>query len=727
MRNWTIFIASTLVSWSAQTISFEPPRSFGLDPPALAGPNCLAAGDFNGDGRLDLVASNMSSDNLSLLLGNGDGTFQAAAGVLVPPVGAQNGLPKVKPDRCLVAADFNKDGRVDLAVVSGDSDRVLVLFGNGDGTFGQRLVLSSGVRAYFIAAADFNGDGTPDLIVAATVRLGTPFLRAADPSGIAVLLSRGAGTFQAPKILPVGPLGETLAIGDVNRDGKLDLVGTTGGGYTSVFSFWQGIGDGTFQAPLDHSFDARGFAYALGDVNGDGNLDVLATTTGGVLVFPGNGDGTFRPFVRTSTSAFLPAIKVADLNRDGRQDIVVGYGSSEIAVHLGKGDGLFEAPIPLSIPYTSATGVEVADFSSDGIPDLALANGDSIGVYIGRGSGNCDQLERFATTGQIYGLWPGDWNGNGNTDLIAYGQGRAWFFEGDGAGNFHLAGNLDLAASAVAAVDLNADGKTDLVVQLSPYELSVSLNQGGYRFAEPRRVFQWEPFLPHQPPIQIFVADLNRDGKLDLVIAHAVDGARSNFAVLLGRGDGTFSEPVSGRFNADIRAVADFNKDGIPDLLVTGPAILFGIGDGTVADPVIASGFPSTSCPEIGVADVDGDGVLDLLCIDTSWGFSWAILYRGDGSGGFYTLPPEQDLTWQNLGPQFADFSGDGIPDALIFPNIYSGNGLGGFSLATTLPYPGSNIRLAALVLDVNGNGKPDLVVPNGTHRFSVLLNSSRR
>jgi hypothetical protein len=130
----------------------------------------------------------------------------------------------------------------------------------------------------------------------------------------------------------------------------------------------------------------------------------------------------------------------------------------------------------------------------------------------------------------------------------------------------------------------------------------------------------------------------------------------------------------------------------------------------------------------IGVVDVDGDGVPDLLCVDfLPWGFSSATIYRGDGTGAFHPLPAEQNLSWQTLGPQFADFSGDGIPDALIFPNIYSGNGQGGFYLATTLASSASNIRLAPVVLDVNSDGKPDLVIPDGTHRFSVLLNSGGR
>jgi len=117
--------------------------------------------------------------------------------------------------------------------------------------------------------------------------------------------------------------------------------------------------------------------------------------------------------------------------------------------------------------------------------------------------------------------------------------------------------------------------------------------------------------------------------------------------------------------------------------------------------------------------------VPDLLCVTGGWGISEATVFRGDGNGGFYPLPPEQNLIWENLDPEFADFSGDGIPDVLIFPNVYAGNGKGGFSLATTVSRSGSNISVAPVVVDINGDGKLDLVVPDGTHRFSVFLNRS--
>jgi hypothetical protein len=648
--------------------------------------------------------------------------------------------PPVHPDRCLAAADLNKDGRLDVAVVDGDSDRILVLFGNGDGTFGNPVLLNSGVRSYFIAASDFNGDGIPDLITAATVQLGTPFLRAADPSGIAVLLSRGDGAFETPKILATRALAETVAIGDVDHDGKLDLVGTSTAGYTSVFSYWRGNGDGTFQPPVDHPFDIPGFAYALADVNRDGNLDVLATTTDGVLVFLGNGDGTFRAFVKSQSSQFLPSIKVADLNGDGRPDIVLSYRSDSPAIQLGNGDGTFEAPIHLGYPEVLSQGsLELADFNDDGVADLALADGDSIRVYVGRNNGRFDQLGTFTSPSRIFGFWPGDWNGDGNVDLLAYGAlGTAnWIFESDGRGNFRPARTEDLPGLIVLAVaDLNSDGKTDLIVQLAPNEVGVSLSEANYQFSPPKRLFRLEQGRPAGivPTIErVLVCDWNRDGNPDLVISFAnaaisynTDGA----TLLLGNGDGTFTESADSPLFG-ILAVADFNRDGIPDLLTTQYQILFGSGEGSFGTPAMTSGFPS-GCGNVGVADVNGDRVPDVVCFTYNWDGPYsADVYRGDGSGNFSHLPTES-LEWLGFLPQFADFSGDGIPDVILSLSrdqraVYLGDGNGGFTLGATLPGSGGNVSLAPSILDLNRDGKPDLIIPDGTHRFSVFLSNSGR
>jgi hypothetical protein len=283
-----------------------------------------------------------------------------------------------------------------------------------------------------------------------------------------------------------------------------------------------------------------------------------------------------------------------------------------------------------------------------------------------------------------------------DVDLLAYGTlGTAnWIFAGDGRGNFRQAGIVDPAVSAVLAVaDLNSDGKTDLILQLATNEAGVSLSEGNNHFSQPRQVFrlEWKGPQGKGPSIsRVSVCDLNRDGKPDLVISYGRDHPLT--ALLLGNGDGKFTELPGSPFDFAIWVVADFNRDGASDLLDMAGRIRFGRGNGTFR--LQEGGLSGSPCSFPRVVDIDGDGTPDVVCgEDAGWGTSWASIYRGDGNGGFYLLPQQENLVWETgAGPEFADFSGDGIPDALLVPNValgailYLGNGMGGFAPTATLP-----------------------------------------
>jgi hypothetical protein len=215
----------------------------------------------------------------------------------------------------------------------------------------------------------------------------------------------------------------------------------------------------------------------------------------------------------------------------------------------------------------------------------------------------------------------------------------------------------------------------------------------------------------------VFPCDLNRDGKQDLVISYSSDYPLTT--LLLGKGDGGFTEAPGSPFNFAVWAVADFNHDGTPDLLDAAGQVRFGRGEATFS--AVAANPAGAPCSYAAVADVDGDSIPDLVCEDGSWGVSWATIYRGDGNGGFIPLAPQENLAWDaGPGPEFADFSGDGIPDVLLARDLLLGNGRGDFTPAAALPNSGS-----PLIIDVNGDGKPDILVADGTHRFSVFLNNS--
>jgi hypothetical protein len=216
----------------------------------------VVTGDFNGDGRLDLAVSNSGSDTVSILLGNGDGTF-----------GAKNDFNTSAGPRGIVAADFNRDGALDLAVADETAGKVVVLLGNGNGTFGPKDDFNVNVAPVSLTVGDFDEDGILDLAVANS-----------GSGNVSVLLGKEDGTFAAKTDFNVGTSPSSIAAGDWDGDGKLDLAVTNAGDDNVSILF--GDGAGGFSSVLANSFgspftvgDAPS-ALAAGDFNRDGKLDL---------------------------------------------------------------------------------------------------------------------------------------------------------------------------------------------------------------------------------------------------------------------------------------------------------------------------------------------------------------------------------------------------------------------------------------------------------------------
>jgi Bacterial Ig-like domain (group 3)/FG-GAP-like repeat len=290
------------ILFGSTTGVFIPGVSFGTVEPS----NTIAV-DFNGDGRLDLcLASTTAMDSgANLYLGNGDGTF-----------GAPQRFNAGTDPLAQVAADFNHDGRIDLATANAATQDISILLGNGDGTFQPPINYPAHRNPNVILAADFNSDGDLDLAVnnSSSARIG-------------VYLGNGDGTFQNALELIAGAV--TMVSGDFNRDHKIDLVL---GGNPRLFL---GNGDGTFQAGQFISF-ADG-AMRAADINGDGRLDlVLASQQVHLLL--GNGDGTFQDGTDHFPGALtLGLLEILDVNRDGALDVAVTDRLENVSVLLNTG------------------------------------------------------------------------------------------------------------------------------------------------------------------------------------------------------------------------------------------------------------------------------------------------------------------------------------------------------------------------------------------------------
>jgi hypothetical protein len=327
-------------------------------------PYSVVTADFNKDEKLDLAAANINSDTVSVLLGNGDGTFQAHV-----DYATGSGADAV------AVGDLNGDGRLDLIVANNYSGTVSILLGNGDGTFQPQVTYATGSEPDSVAVGDFNRDGRLDLAVANYHNSGT----------VSILLGNGDGTFQPQVTYATRSQPTSVAVGDFNGDGKLDVV--TANYYSGTVSILLGNGDGTFQAHVDYATGSAAEAVAIGDFNGDGKLDVVTANynnSGTVSILLGNGDGTFQAHVDYATGSGADAVAIGDLNGDGKLDLAVttmANSSNYVSVLFGNGDGTFQAHVDYAAG-TQPESVAVGDFNGDGSLDLAVADYGGSGVSV---------------------------------------------------------------------------------------------------------------------------------------------------------------------------------------------------------------------------------------------------------------------------------------------------------------------------------------------------------
>ena len=401
---FTLGSAFAVQNGKASPRTLEPSSPLFFDPlnygPGLFDVSSVVIADTNGDGKADLVitggltGSNVFEGSVSVILGNGDGTFQS-------PVSYNAG----------------------------------------------------GTSAYSVAVADLNGDGKPDIVVIDGCASGTSGINCSPEGVVGVLLNNGNGTYQDVVTYGSGGSGHyrsQLAVADVNGDGKLDLVTTTCGpiGATScgngIVSVLLGNGDGTFQSAVSFETGAYGSnSLVIGDVNGDGKPDVIVASyctiaassqciaqqysEGAVSVLLGNGDGTFQSAVLYDSGGILAfSIALQDVNGDGKLDLFVGNcgsnfcgqdGDSGVGVLLGNGDGTFKAPV------TYASGgpdsLAVADVNHDGKPDLVIADSNGgAGILLGNGDGSFQPEQSYGTNEPSESLAVGDVNGDGAPDIV---------------------------------------------------------------------------------------------------------------------------------------------------------------------------------------------------------------------------------------------------------------------------------------------------------------------
>jgi hypothetical protein len=670
--------------------------------------NQFAIADFNGDGKPDIFVAG-PLNVLSVMLGNGDGTFQA-------PVTTSIASPAV----AFVIGDLNGDGKPDVLAQVGSA--ALTYLGKGDGAFSAGIASNAASPEVANAFADFNGDGKLDLLV----------------PGSGIQLGNGDGTFQALLPFPSGALTASATLGDFDGDGKLDVFVTGGTSTSPEIQVLFGNGDGTFRAasPQSVAVNTGILSPVAVDLSGDGKADIVGSTGSAVQVLISKGDGTFTlgeyfnaPAGQAGSGA--ANMVVADFNSDKKKDVAAFN-----TMLLGNGDGTLKgnAAVPGAFGFNA-----MGDFNGDGHPDFASVgpiqgsttnpNGyqANLNIWLNDGKNSFTLAHTYAinipfpdvadTIGLVVIGTAADVNGDGKIDLVGYladSSGLSMIvLLGNGDGSFGApiatgvpSAGLRLLQVAFTLGDVNGDGKPDLLVNAgnapSPGTLYVFLNTGGGTFGPPSTPFVGGSFG------NIVVGDFNNDKKLDLIT-----GTANGLGVLLGNGDGTF-QPTTFISNSACGTAcgtpvsADFNGDGNLDLMVAvvnGYQVLLGKGDGTFDISPAVTVSAGTFGGFFQVADFNGDGNLDVLgSIGTTNPSLGLILGNGDGTFG-------SPLPVTNAGfPFVADFNGDNQLDILeVGANqlVFLFNGTGpGFSMSA-------------------GSGASSTVAAGKTASYSLSLSGS--
>lgn len=630
--------------------------------------------------------------------------------------------------RSLTIAYFDADNHLDLAVIDGASNSIVLVSGYGDGTFQISDAYGVGVGPVSLAAGDLNGDGRIDLVTANQGAYDPNSLQFTN-SSVSILIGAGNGTFQPAMNYTAGTQPKSIAVCDLNGDGQSDLaVGNWG---SSDVSILLGNGDGTFLNAVSYPAGENAAALVTSDFNGDGWTDVAAAGEFFISVLLGNGDGTLKLPVTHIAGSRHSSLVASDFNSDGHADLIVDdYDTRFISVLLSTGTGTFRTAVPYEVlASTGLLSLAVSDLNGDGATDLAIADYAGVSILLGKGDGTFGAAATFGPPAGTGAVAVADFNHDGKADLatVSLIPRTVWIQFGDGNGSFESTPAYRLGSTSfptcLAAGDFDSDGNVDLVVGSAGTTAFISLLLGRTEvgFRAPLE------YSVGSGPKSVAVGDFNSDGKLDIVTANSES---TNMSVLLGQGDGTFSNAVSyttGLLPISV-TTADFDRDGHADIAVVddlapgdfsvlfGVRVFKGIGDGRFEPGTTYSA--GTNAQSLAAGDFDGDGYPDLAVANFSipsavtvllgkgdGTFADGVSYDAAGSGALLVVPGDVngdsklDLTVLNsIVNSFTNFS---------TVSVLLGKGDGTFGVSIT---GGTQPYARTLSLgDFNGDGRPDL------------------
>ena len=675
-------------------------------------PSQIHSADFDGDGRLDLVAladGPQSRVSVQVALNRGDGTFQT-----LPPI--------VTDGRSLLAAklgDMDGDGAPDLAVVCAQPTRLVLLRNTGAGVLEPQAAVFDAADPRAVELADLDGDGRLDLVltdgqsgtvdlhiqvapwvfaplgsVAAGNRPDALALGDVDGDGrddvvvanvldgtLSVLRGLEGGFFAPSATLATGMRPTGLSLADLDQDGDPDLVFLAGPEAARRVTVIENLGASNFAAPQELSLVGPGaglrpVALAIGDLDRDGRADLSVSSqsvqsgpgTTALAVYLGQGGGAFATPLLSAPGEGALVHTVVDLDGDGSLEVVLAGQSARalyVAQHLGDGQLDLAQLSPLgSRPVRMAT----ADFDRDGLMDLAVTDvvDGAVTVYSGRSGGHWALREVLAPVAYAALVAAGDMDGDGFADLVvtSASPARVLVYLQSPAGGFQLQSQQSApsAATALTLADLDGDGSLDvLLADFNSDNLLTYRNLGGGQLAP------WVSY-PSTVLIHALVADdFNADGALD-VLAFAGFFSSSSY-LHLGDGAGGFSAPsiLPSSQATYAAAYGDLDGDGQPDVLLgqhaglgTTLAVRYNQGAGSFGPEVPLPG-PTQSLRSLALSDIDGDGLLDI--VSAAYEAAW-VQFALQGGGFTEPKPIHRGRRITDLSAK--DFDGDGAPDVLL-------------------------------------------------------------
>ena len=771
--------------------------------PFHVNPTALAVGDLNGDGKPDLVVEDSGNGLLSILLGNGDGTFQSSGNLYSIPTSVA-GLSSV------AVGDFNGDGKADIVVAN---QSLGILLGNGDGTLQPMLSIPGGPTPIFVVVGDFNGDGKADL---ATASFGS--------STVSVLLGNGNATFQTPVGYPIPGKAVWLAVGDFNQDGYTDLVTANpniadpaSNAFSNNVSVLLSLGaSGSFQPAVSYPSGLNPQSVAVGDFNGDGIADIVVGNAGSpnVSILPGRIDGSFQTAVSFPSGLRPYSVAVGDFNGDGKADLAFAAITADasqaffLEVILGTNVNLtatagtpqstvigtaFSNPLQVVVQDsgTPVAGATVTFTTSASGPGAVLSSPTAVTNASGVASVNATANGTggsYTVTATYQGLsapfsltnlvGPPSSLAVSPATLQSAALGTAFpkalkVTLTDSAGNpasgvtvtfsvpasgasavlsnttvlTNAAGVASVTATAnitvgAYTVTVSAAGlsNTFLLANVSTASVALTASSNQSNFGAP--VTLTATITPANATGRIMFFDgvtilgtrPLSSGTVSIVTTLLPAGVRKLTAFY--NGDANFFSATSNAIAQTVKTVGgvgffpgtpvsiapaaptsvvvgDFNGDGKADIALpggrTGPStvtVALGKGDGTFQTPV---SFPVGGGPSaVAVGDFNGDGIADLAVTNSTTNNVSILLGNGDG-----TFSPAVNYLAGAASPiaiAVGDFNGDGKADLLIggaAVTILPGNGDGTFGSPVSLA--GLSNATSMVVADFNGDGKADL------------------